>query len=404
MRILFLSDNFPPETNAPASRTYEHAKAWVEAGAEVTVITTAPNFPRGKVYEGYRNAWHSVENIDGIRVVRVKTYIAANAGVAKRMVDYLSFAMAAPIAALFERRPDIVIATSPQFFCALGGWITSLLRWRPFVFELRDLWPESIVAVGAMRRGKVINTMEKLELFLYRRAQLIVSVTHAFKQDLVRRGIPKDKIEVVTNGAMPGTFSRTGNGGNFRAEAGLNGRTIFGYIGTHGMAHSLETVLDAADKLSDREDIGFLFVGDGAEADRVRARAEDMPNVTAMRPQPRSRMPEVWSACDVAVVILRDRETFKTVIPSKIFEAMAMGLPILIALPEGEATDIVTAHDVGLTCPPENATALAETIARLADDAELRAKLSENGVQAAQVFDRTTLALQMLTHLRHQIS
>lgn len=404
MRILFLSDNFPPETNAPATRTWEHARAWVEAGAEVTVITTAPNFPRGVVHNGYSNAWHTAEEVDGIRVVRVKSYIAANAGMLKRMLDYLSFAFTAPVAALFERRPDIVLATSPQFFCALGGWITSVLRWRPFVFELRDLWPESIVAVGAMRRSLVIRTLEALEIFLYRRARLIVSVTHAFKQNLIARGIDGDKIEVVTNGVTAGTFRRNGNGAAVRAEAGLSGRLVFGYVGTHGMAHSLDTLLDAAEAVRHRDDIGFLFAGDGAEADRLRERADAMPNVSVLGPQPRSRMEEVWSACDVAVVILRNTNTFRTVIPSKMFEAMAMGLPILIALPDGEATGIVTEHGIGLTCPPENAAALAEAITRLADDQDLRDQYSANGVAAASKFDRTTLARQMLSHLEHQVS
>ena len=404
MRILFLTDNFPPETNAPATRTWEHARVWVADGHEVTVITTAPNFPRGVVYEGYSNAWYAVEDLEGIRVVRIKTYIAANSGTLRRMLDYLSFGLAAPIATLFQKRPDVIIATSPQFFCALGGWLTSILRWRPWVFELRDLWPDSIVAVGAMKPGIAIRMVEALELFLYRRANAIVSVTHAFKQNLISRGIGRAKISVVTNGVTAGAFARSGDGAETRARAKLQGRTIFGYVGTHGMAHALDTVLDAAELLSDRQDIGFLFVGDGAEADRLRARVEDADNVAFLGSQPRAQMPEIWSACDVALVNLRDTPTFRTVIPSKIFEAMAMGLPILMSLPEGEATGIVTQHEVGITCPPEAPQAMVEAIVQLADDTGLRERLAENGRATAPLFDRATLARKMLSEIEITIT
>ncbi|MEM1297703.1 MAG: glycosyltransferase family 4 protein [Pseudomonadota bacterium] len=404
MRILFLTDNFPPETNAPATRTWEHAKVWVADGHDVTIITTAPNFPRGVVYDGYRNAWRQVEVMEGIRVVRVKSYIAANSGTLRRMLDYLSFGLTAPIASLFERRPDIIIATSPQFFCALGGWLTSILRWRPWVFELRDLWPDSIVAVGAMRAGFAIRRLERLELFLYRRARLVISVTQAFKANLVERGIDEGKIEVVTNGVRADAFQRSGDGAQIRIQAGLEDRVVFGYVGTHGMAHALDTVLDAAEALVDRNDIGFLFAGDGAEADRLRVRTEPLPNVAFLGPQPRARMPEIWSSCDVALVNLRNTPTFRTVIPSKIFEAMAMGVPILMALPEGEATGIVNHHKVGLTCPPEDPGALANAIIRLAENPDLRTQLAANGTKAARSFDRTELARQMLSHLQHQIS
>ena len=200
MRILFLSDNFPPETNAPATRTYEHAVRWVRAGHDVTVITCAPNFPEGKLFPGYKNRWQQVETIDGIRVVRVKTYITANEGFLRRTLDYLSFMATGFFAGLFERRPDVIVATSPQFFCAVGGWLLSVFRWRPFVFELRDLWPASIVAVGAMQRSFAIRALEKIELFLYRRAAVIVTVTEAFRDDLTMRGIDPKKIQVVRNG------------------------------------------------------------------------------------------------------------------------------------------------------------------------------------------------------------
>jgi len=189
MRILFLSDNFPPEVNAPASRTYEHCREWVKAGCQVTVITCAPNFPTGKVFEGYANRLWAREVVDGIEVIRVWSFITANEGFLKRTLDYLSFMVTATLASLFVPRPDVIVATSPQFFCACAGWLTSILRWRPYVFELRDIWPESIRAVGAMKNELVFHLLEKIELFLYRRAARVVAVTRSFPKLLAARGM-----------------------------------------------------------------------------------------------------------------------------------------------------------------------------------------------------------------------
>jgi len=191
MRILFLSDNFPPESNAPATRLYEHAVHWVRAGHHVTVLTCAPNFPEGKVFPEYRNRWYVVEEVDGIRVVRVKTYITANEGFLKRTLDYMSFMVTAFIVGLFQKRPDVIVATSPQLFAALGAWMLAAVRRRPFIFELRDLWPASIVAVGALQNIRIVLWLEKLELFLYRQGTSVVSVTNAFKANLTERGRPK---------------------------------------------------------------------------------------------------------------------------------------------------------------------------------------------------------------------
>jgi glycosyltransferase involved in cell wall biosynthesis len=207
MHILFLTDNFPPEVNAPASRTFEHCREWVKAGHRVTVITGAPNFPKGKVFPGYRNRLWQSEEMDGIRVVRVWTYVTANEGFTRRILDYLSFMVSAVFGAIFVGKVDLVIGTSPQFFTAVGAWIVSVMKWRPFVFELRDLWPESIKVVGAMKDSWALHMMERLELFLYRRAFRIISVTHAFKRNLVERGIDPHKIRVVTNGVDTTRFA-----------------------------------------------------------------------------------------------------------------------------------------------------------------------------------------------------
>ena len=401
MKILFLSDNFPPESNAPATRLWEHATRWVAAGHKVTIITCAPNFPEGQVYPGYRNAWRSVETMSGIRVVRVKTYITSNEGFVKRTLDYMSFMLMAVAVGLFERRPEVLIATSPQFFCACAGWALSALRRVPFVFELRDLWPASIVAVGAMRKSFVIRVLECVEMFLYRRADHIVAVTETFKTELIRRGVAADKIRVVLNGVDLTLYQPREKSSELIREFGLESALVAGYIGTHGMAHALDKVVDAAGRLQHRADIKFLFVGGGAERAYVEKLVSDrgLSNVILVSRQPKERMPEIWGLCDVAIVPLRNTPVFATVIPSKIFECMGMGLPILMSLPRGEATSIVESTGAGVCVPPEDSAAMAAAIEHLADCPEERQTLAKAGERAAQLYSRDASAQRMLDAL-----
>ncbi|MCA9206239.1 MAG: glycosyltransferase family 4 protein, partial [Planctomycetales bacterium] len=232
MHILFLTDNFPPEVNAPASRTFEHCREWVRVGHRVTVITGAPNFPKGKVFTGYRNRLWQRETMEGIQVVRVWTYITANEGFAKRTLDYLSFMVTGFLAGLIQRRPDVIVGTSPQFFTNCAAWMLSVFRWRPFVFELRDLWPESIKTVGAMKDSALLRLLERLELFLYRRAAVVVAVTESFRHNLVSRGVDPNKIAVVLNGVDLSRFHPLARDLELAERFGLAGKFVLGYIGT----------------------------------------------------------------------------------------------------------------------------------------------------------------------------
>jgi glycosyltransferase involved in cell wall biosynthesis len=405
MHILFLTDNFPPEGNAPATRTYEHAREWVKLGHKVTIITGAPNFPEGKVYQGYKNRLYSREQMEGIEVRRVVTYITANEGFVKRILDYLSFMASAFIAGLFVRKPDIVVATSPQFFCALGGWMLSAVRFKPFVFELRDIWPASITAVGAMKPSRIIHWLERLELFLYRRADRIVSVTQSFKRELVARGIDGGKIDVVLNGVDLSKYQPMGKDPDLVECHGLQGKFVAAYIGTHGLAHALDTIVEAAVRLQHRDDIRILFAGGGADAARVEAlvRERQLSNVVFMGRQDKSLMPRIWSLCDLSVVHLRDTELFRSVIPSKIFESFAMGLPVLMSVPEGEATSIVQKEQAGLVISPQNVDAMVSAIEHLADNPALMTEYSQHALDAAPRYDRKSLAGDMLAILNRSI-
>jgi len=403
VRILFVTENFPPETNASATRVFERACYWIAGGHEVTVLTQAPNFPHGRLFPGWRNRWRQTETVGGIRVVRVKTYISANKGIARRTFDFLSLMAGAVVAGLFERRPDVVIATSPQFFAAVGGWALAALKRVPFVFELGDLWPASIAAVGAMRPGPALRLIERLELFLYRRAACVVALTGAFKSNLVSRGIPPGKIAVVINGVDLPRYAPRPRDAALAAEYGIAPEDfVIGYVGTHGMAHGLENVLAAAERTADEKHLRFLFAGPGSAREGLVAAAKQrgLGNVVFLPPQPKERMPKVWSLCDAALVHLRDSPVFADVIPSKIFEAMAMGLPILICVPAGEATRLVEAEGAGLAVTPGNPTALAEASLRLMRDEALRARLAAGALEAAPRHSRAFQARAMMEALR----
>ena len=403
MHILFLTDNFPPEVNAPASRTFEHCRAWAAAGHRVTVVTCAPNFPSGRVHPGYRNRLWSRETVEGVEVVRVWSFITANEGLFKRSLDYASYMVGAVMAAPFIRGVDIVVATSPQFFTACAGAIVAAARRKPFVFEVRDLWPESIRAVGALANERVLTWLERIELFLYRRASAVVAVTHAFRDNLTRRGVDGAKIHVVTNGADLTRFAPSPRDAELARRHGLTDKFVAGYIGTHGMAHALDTLLEAAARLEvhpEGRNVRFLMLGDGATKQALKAKAQAMglTSVVFLDSVAKAEVARYWALLDVSIIHLRKAELFATVIPSKLFEGMAMGVPVAHGVP-GESAAIVEREGVGLTFESENAESLAETLLTLARDHASRAEQARRARAAAARYDRAVLAEQMLTVL-----
>jgi glycosyltransferase involved in cell wall biosynthesis len=400
MHILFLTDNFPPEVNAPASRTFEHCREWVKAGREVTVITCAPNFPNGVVYEGYRNRLWQSEMMDGIRVVRVWSYITANEGFLRRILDYTSYMAAAVAAAPFVKNVDLVIGTSPHFFTACAAYAVSRTKQVPFIFELRDLWPESIKAVGAIRSSFWLRQLERIELHLYRKAARIVALTNAFKTRLAARGVDPAKIDIVTNGVDLARFRPQEKDAELAARLSLNGKFVAGYIGTHGMAHGLTTLLDAAALMRGRqggERFKFLFLGDGARKQTLmeEAKQRGLDNVIFLDSVPKSEVTRHWSLLDASIIHLCKSDLFTTVIPSKLFESMGMGIPVLHGV-AGESSEIVKRERVGLVFEPENAEALCDALMALANSETLRDEFRANCVAAARRYDRTALARIML--------
>lgn len=402
MRVCFVSPNFPPEVNAPATRLHEHAREWVAMGGDVDVITDVPNYPEGVVYPGYENRY-SEEEVDGIRVHRVPMVTAPNAGSAKRIASFVSFMLSA----IWHRRrvaapPDVVVATSPQFFSAIAGWWIARRLRVPFVLEIRDLWPESIVAVGAMKRNAAIRMFERIERFLYRSADHVVVVTDAFVEHVVRGGAKPENVTVLKNGADLGRLVPPADGvrAEIRARHGWEGQFVAAYTGTIGMAHRADIVLEAARRCPD-PDVQWVVIGTGAEraALEAQAAAADLDTFTLVDKQPRERILGYLAETDVAIVHLRDTPLFRTVIPSKLFEAMAFGVPIAHGV-QGESRDLVEAAGAGLGFPSEDADALVETVLRLKNDPELYARIQAAGRAAvARDFDRRVVARRYWTLL-----
>lgn len=400
MKLLFLTDNFPPEVNAPANRTYEHCKEWVKSGIDVTVITCAPNFPKGQVYPGFKNKFLQKEIMDGIRVIRVWSYITANEGFVKRIADYISFAIMAFWVGLFVRT-DLIVATSPQFFTAISGWMLSFFKRKKWVMEVRDLWPESIIAVGAMKRNLFIKFFEWLEGVLYRSADHIIVVTDTFKEKIISRGIDSNKISVFKNGANLELFQPSIKPFDLVKKHNLDGKFVFGYIGTHGMAHGLHFILESIEELQVKfPSIRFLFIGDGAEKKNLIKKAYDLNlnNAIFLDSVPKKEVVRYLNLMDVALVNLKKSDTFLTVIPSKIFEAAAMEKPILLGL-EGETKSLIKMYNAGRSFQPEVKESFLKELINIYQDKEEYLGYIQGCRNLAKDFDRKKIAGQMLLTL-----
>lgn len=399
MKILFLTDNFPPEVNAPATRTYEHCKEWVKLGADVTVITCFPNFPKGKVYEGYKNKLTQKEVIDGITVVRVWSYISANEGFIKRIMDYISYSTTAFFFGLFVKT-DIIIATSPQFFTALAGRTLSFWKRKPWIMEVRDIWPESIKTVGAMKDNLFFRYFEWQEKRCYKSASKIICVTDSFKKNIEDKGISVNKIEVIKNGANLELFKPIPKNPGLIKNLHLEDKTVIGFIGTHGMAHKLDFILDCAKELQNKNQYHFLFVGDGANKkalleQKVRIGLE---NVTMLDSISKEQVSKYLSIVDIALINLKKDELFKTVIPSKIFESAAMQKPILLGV-DGESRTIIEQYNAGLFFEPENLQAFIDSLNKI--QLEENYKRYQKGCSVlAKEFDRKKLATEMFVIIK----
>lgn len=385
MRILYVSQYFPPEMGAPAARASELSRHWASAGHDVTVLTGFPNHPTGVVPPEYRKQLrHLVKRqpIDGANVVRTWLLPFPNRKAYERILNYSSFCASAAVTGLFLPQPDVVIASSPQLLVALSGWWLARCKRVPFVFEVRDLWPESLVAVGIGNGSSPLHrALASIAGFLYRRSSHIVVVTPAFEDHLVEHwSVPRKKISVVENGVETELFSPQ-PAIELRRELGADNKFVVSYIGTIGMAHGLETLITAADKLRETNpDVLFLIVGEGAEKEKIiaLARRKGLANLRFVDQQPREKIPAYIGASDVCLVLLKKTEVFKTVIPTKMLEFMSCGRPVILGV-EGQARAILDEARAGIAIEPENPAGLVKAILQLAANRDAARIMGENG-------------------------
>lgn len=391
MKILFLSDNFFPEVNAPANRTFEHARYWASFGAEVVVLTGIPNFPKGKPFAGYKNKWRQEETIEGIKVIRVWTYMSENKWFLRRTLDYLSYAVMAVWIGK-NIKTDIIIATSPQMFSAMAGHILSRLLKKPWIMEVRDIWPESISAVGAVKNLHIIRFLEYIEKKLYKSASSIVVVTASFRENLISKKVIPEKIHVVKNGVELTKFIPGKPDLKLKQKLGLESKVVVSYFGTHGMAHGLDFVLQAVKGLN-IPDIQFLFVGDGAEKEHLvlLTKTLGLNNIIMLPSVSKEEIISYLKITDIALVCLKRNDTFKSVIPSKIFENAAMGIPVLLGV-EGESAALIESYQAGECYIPEDEGDFKDKLLQIISN---RRNYKAGCLNLARDFDRSLLAGKM---------
>jgi len=412
MKILYISQYFPPEMGAPAARVHELAREWAAEGHDVTVLTGFPNHPAGVVHPEYKKHLKKLvyrERIDGINVVRTLLAPLPNRKSWERILNYTSFALSAAVTGSFLKRPDVIIATSPQLMVGLSGWWVSKIKRAPLVFEVRDLWPESIVAAGMGSRDSfTYKSLEWVARFLYKNATKIVVVSPAFRDAIVRDwSVPAEKISVVVNGVDTSLFNvKASISENSLQPESERGKFIASYIGTMGAAHGLNTVLDAADRMQHLlPDVEFVFIGEGAEKAKLKqvVLERGISNIRFMPQQPREAVPGLIRSSDVCLVLLKKADTFKTVIPTKMLEFMACERPIVLGI-EGQAKEIVESANAGLCIEPENADQLIQAVTRLRNDSNLRKSLALNGSEYIRNnFDRIRTAHLYLSILEEMV-
>jgi colanic acid biosynthesis glycosyl transferase WcaI len=404
MRILYLSQYFPPEAGATQARAYEMAKTWVQLGHHVTMLAEIPNHPAGIILKDYRGKLYDRSDLDGIDVVRVWVKASPIKNFYSRMLFYLSYMMNAIIAGIILARGkyDLIYASSPPLFVGGAALVLRIIKRIPLVFEVRDLWPESAIALGELSNRRAISLAMKLEASCYHNAIQIVVVTHNNYEHLIHRGIVKEKLFYVPNGANIEmfTFHQTGRE-RIRYELGLQDKFIAIYAGIHGIAQGLETVFDAARILQPNPDIHFILIGAGPKKAELQTLANtyNLSNLTLLPEKPREQIPDYLSAADVALIPLKKADVFKGALPSKIFDAWACELPVLISI-DGEARQVVENAQGGIYIPPEDEMKMAEALIHLKDSPTERKLFAENGLNyTRQHHSRVALAENLIQHL-----
>jgi glycosyltransferase involved in cell wall biosynthesis len=404
LNIVYLCHYFHPEIGAPSARGLEMARVWRDAGHTVKVVTCFPNHPTGIIPEAYRGKRFMIEEFEGLTIYRNFVYATPNEGFIKKTLGHLSF-MASSVLQSLPRigEVDVIVVSSPTFFSVISAYVFSLVKRRPFVFDVRDLWPAVFVDLGVLKNRAIIRTLEALEMFLYHRAARVVLVTDSFRRILAGRGVSEEKLLTITNGVDLDFFTPGPVDAALREEWGLTGKFVVLYIGAHGISQGLETVLEAAELTSDDRDIVYVFVGEGAKKHALQdlAAQKGLENVRFLPGQPKSRMPAFYRSADVCLVPLRNIPLFETFIPSKMFEIMGAARPLVASL-AGEAREILEASGAAMLTNPEDAQAIAAALRCLKVSPDLETMGASGRSYVEQHYSRQGLAeryLQMLKTL-----
>lgn len=401
MRILYLSQYFPPEAGATQSRAFDMASHFVRCGHTVTMLAEIPNHPSGVIPPDYRCKIYTRSDMDGIDVIRVWVKASTQKNFRSRMFFYLSFMINATLAGLFlaRGRYDLIYASSPPLFVGAAALALSYIKRTRLVFEVRDLWPESAAVLGEISNPRYINWATRLEEACYRRACRIIVVTHGVYDRLMTRGFPRDKLTIIPNGADTDEFYfRENDGRQLRARLDLENKFVAVYAGIFGLAQGLETIIESARLLREDHRIHFLLVGEGPKKSEITALAarHQLSNLTILPEQPRAAIPNILSAADVALVPLRKVNLFTITIPSKLFDAWACERPVVLSI-DGEARMLLERAKGGLFVQPENPGELARALIQLVDSPEDLLKMGKNGRDfTLQYYSRQALADQLL--------
>ena len=401
MRVVLLTHYFPPEVGAPQARLYELASRTAAAGHTVTVVTGFPNYPTGVVPPSYRGHFRMEESMDGVRVVRTSVYATPNRGFVRRILNHLSFAASSLTAVRKVGPADVLFVESPPLFTGLAALGYRRLKRAPYVFNVSDIWPESAVQLGALRNRWAVRLGEMLEMHLYRRAARVSVVTPGMVERLAARGVPREKLFLLTNGVDTDVYRPMPANAELARKLGLEGRKVFLYAGTHGMAQGLDVVLEAARRTADPS-VLYVLAGEGAEKEALmkKAAAQRITNALFVPNQPKSLMPDLLNLAYATVVPLKKLDLFKSALPSKMFESMASAKPIVASV-WGEAADLVERAGCGVVVAPEDPVALNQAVEKLAADPQLARELGDKGRRyVMDHFDRRVIAERFITLLR----
>jgi glycosyltransferase involved in cell wall biosynthesis len=382
--LLLVSFRYPPETGAAATRLDALTTRRAEVGHDITVLTPTPDYPDGEFYDGYDNGWLRREQRDGVDVVMTKSIPAAPGDhLVRRVLKYLWFTIVAVVVSVcwLDRR-DLVLATSPQPFAGLAGLVTARIRGVPFVFEIRDLWPESLVAMGEIDTPIMVRMLDELTDFLYANADRVSVVAPGMKEVVVENGANSEDVWLHTNGIDHELFAPA-DAQAVDEQALFEEHFVLSYVGTVGKAQGLEVVLDVADYLQRQDEyseVRFVFIGFGSRYDALAAGAErrGLDNIVFLGRKPNSEIPDYLFASDVAFIHTAGEAAFETMIPMKLYEALAAGLPVVLGA-EGDAVEILHRANAGISVTPGDASAISEAVETLYADHDLRHQYGQDG-------------------------